>query len=132
MQSSFCCSWHLCSDCRYYTDNSCSPNISCRIYIHHPSLVHQADFHRESKEPWQRKCYSAMNYGTLAPQFINDNPSSEAGLEPCCSSSSSLYYGDVGLEKPGCTQGTQSCHAHYHVIMLILQCVVLNICTFTH
>lgn len=57
----------------------------------------------------------------FTPQFINDNPGSEAGPEPCLSSSSSLAGLVVVvwlLEQPGCTRGRQGCHAHYHITML--------------
>lgn len=60
---------------------------------------------------WQRKWYSATSQPPFAPQFIKDNPGSEAGLQPQRSSSSSSA-------QSGQAELRASVRAHYHIIML--------------
>lgn len=89
--------------------------------------VHLADFRWEVRQPWQKKWYSVMNYGTLAPQFVNDNPGSELGPEPCLSSSSSSARWCGPRSSRGCTRGRQRLPctlSHYHASW----CVGLNVC----
>lgn len=84
--------------------------------------VHVADFRREVRQPWQKKWYSVMNYGTLAPQFVNDNPGRELG--PAAVPLLKLFISMVvwASEQPGLHSGQSEAAMHIITLSCFLVC----------